>query len=396
MATTTTTIIIGAGAAGITAGYTLLQQGISDFVVLEASSTYLGRIKKFNTLTNFPIDIGAEWIHVDPSILTTIVDDPNVVVDVETTPFIPKYYEWDGSLLNEISYFPLDEHKFVNYTWYDFFNDYLVPNVIDKIELNCMVTKVEWTNSATNVTCENGKLFAGNKVIVTVPIKVLQENDILFVPDLPSDLVSAFNVPVVGSGMKVFLVFNEKFYPESFSIESDRVGIELMDSERFFYDETDGQSSTDHVLGVYMFGDVANRFVTLSDDDVIQAVLSDLNSVFENKVATNNYIKGIVQNWANEPYIRGAYSIYVDKYAAIDVLRQPLSNTLYFAGEAIPIAASDNGFVHGAALSGQNAALTSIDPIHNNIIEGMVNSRQHQLLMCEYINNYNWKYDSKL
>ena len=73
------TIIIGAGAAGITAGYTLLQHGFNDFVILEASSTYLGRIKKLDylQLTNFPIDIGAEWIHVDPSILNTIVNDQN-------------------------------------------------------------------------------------------------------------------------------------------------------------------------------------------------------------------------------------------------------------------------------------------------------------------------------
>ena len=91
------TIIIGAGAAGITAGYTLLQEGFNDFVILEASSTYLGRIKKLDNLTNFPIDIGSEWIHVDPSILTTIVNDENVAVDVETTPFQPDFFVWDGA-----------------------------------------------------------------------------------------------------------------------------------------------------------------------------------------------------------------------------------------------------------------------------------------------------------
>lgn len=356
------TIIIGAGAAGITAAYTLLQEGFNDFVILEASSTYLGRIRKLNNLTNFPIDIGAEWIHVDPSILTTIVNDQNVAVDVETIPYTPKYFEWDGAQLNEES-LPRGDYKFVNYSWYDFFNDYLVPDVINKIEFNCMVTTVEWTTSSTKVTCESGRLFTGNKTILTVPIKILQDNDIAFIPNLPSDFVSAINVPVMATGMKVFLVFKEKFYPDSFSIDSDFVGIELDESERFFYDETYGQSTTDHVMGMYVLGDVADRFISLSDFDVIQAALADLNSVFGNNVATTNYIKGIVQNWVDEPYIRGAYSVYEDKYEAIDVLRRPISSTLYFAGEAIPIVESDyaNGFAHGAALSGRNAALTSIN-----------------------------------
>ena len=357
-----TIIIIGAGAAGITAGYTLLQQGLSDFVILEASSTYLGRIKKLDNLTNFPIDIGAEWIHVDPSILNTIVNDQNVVVDVETKPFSPKYYEWDGIQLNEES-LPSGDHKFVNYTWYDFFNDYLVPHVIHKIEFNCTVSRVEWTNSSSKIACENGKRFTGNKTIVTVPLQILQDNDITFVPDLPSDFVNALNIPVMATGMKVFLVFKEKFYPDSFLIDSDFANIELDESERFFYDETYGQSSTDHVLGMYVLGDVADRFVSLSDNEVIQTALADLNSVFGNNVATTNYVRGVVQNWVDEPYIRGAYSVYEDKYEAIDVLRQPLSNTLYFAGEAIPIVESDyeNGFAHGAALSGRNAALISMN-----------------------------------
>ena len=356
------TIIIGAGAAGITAGYTLLQEGFNDFVILEASSTYLGRIKKLNNLTNFPIDIGAEWIHVDPSILATIVNNPNVAVDIETTAYRPKYFEWDGTQLNEES-LPTGDFKFVNYTWYDFFNDYLVPDVINKIEFNCMVTKVEWTNASTKVTCESGRNFTGSKTIVTVPIQILQDSDITFDPTLPADFVSAINTPVMAAGMKVFLAFQEKFYPDAFTIDSDFVGIELDESERFFYDETYGQNTTDHVLGMYVLGDVADRFISLSDYDVIQTALADLNTVFGNNVATSNYVNGVVQNWNDEPYIRGAYSVYEDKYEAIDILRRPISSTLYFAGEAIPIAESDyaNGFAHGAALSGRNAALSSMN-----------------------------------
>jgi monoamine oxidase len=356
------TIIVGAGAAGITAAYTLLQAGYSDFTILEASSTYLGRIKKNANFTNFPIDMGAEWIHVDPSIFTTIVNDKNVVLDVKTTPYKPKYFEWDGEKMYEET-LTANDHKFVNYTWYDFFNNYLVPDVINKIEFNCTVTKVEWENSSTTVRCNNGKTFNGTKTIITVPIKILQDNEIVFVPDLPLEFRTAVNVPVMATGMKVFLAFKKKFYPDAFSIDADFVGITLDKSERFFYDETYGQSTNDYVLGMYVLGDVADRFVSFSDSDVILKALADLDKVFGNNVSTTNYIKGVVQNWVNEPHIRGSYSIYGNKYAAIDILRKPLSNTLYFAGEAIPIVESDyeNGFAHGAALSGRYAALTTLN-----------------------------------
>lgn len=365
------TIIVGAGAAGITAGYTLLQEGFKDFVILEASSNYLGRIKKLENFTNFPIDIGAEWIHVDPSILTTIVNDADVTVDVQTKAYTPSYFEWDGEQLNEASLPRVDDHKFVNYSWYDFFDDYIVPNVLPKITFNCLVTTISWSNVSTEILCDDGQMFTGKKTIVTVPISILQDEDIEFVPELPSDFIDALNEPVMAAGMKVFLRFKDKFYPDSFIIEGDFDNVVLDQSERFFYDETYGQNTTDNVMGMFVFGDIAERFVSLSDDNVVQVALADINTVFGNNISTTTFIEGYVQNWVNQPFVRGAYTVYEDNCEAIDILREPLSGVLFFAGEAIPIAESDyaNGYVHGAALSGRNAALLSL--VENQSTSGL-------------------------
>ena len=54
-------IIIGAGAAGLTAGYLLNQRGI-EFEILEASSVYGGRMKRTNDFAEFPIPLGGEWL----------------------------------------------------------------------------------------------------------------------------------------------------------------------------------------------------------------------------------------------------------------------------------------------------------------------------------------------
>lgn len=55
-------LIIGAGAAGLYAAYILKSKGIN-FQILEASANYGGRLGKLNTFANFPIDLGAQWLH---------------------------------------------------------------------------------------------------------------------------------------------------------------------------------------------------------------------------------------------------------------------------------------------------------------------------------------------
>ena len=77
-----------------------------------------GRLQKLTTLSDFPIDIGGEWIHVDPSILNEIYDDPlkKVTDYVATVPYIDTYFELDGSSWQESDY-PDKDFKFVNYTW---------------------------------------------------------------------------------------------------------------------------------------------------------------------------------------------------------------------------------------------------------------------------------------
>ena len=66
-------VIVGAGWAGIRAGLTLLEEGVSSILVLEASDYIGGRSKSVNSdgsinkgtllgnISNIPIDMGSEW-----------------------------------------------------------------------------------------------------------------------------------------------------------------------------------------------------------------------------------------------------------------------------------------------------------------------------------------------
>ena len=61
-------IVIGAGAAGLYAAYSLKRRNV-DFEILEASSRIGGRVKETRDFADFPIDLGAEWLHTEPEIL---------------------------------------------------------------------------------------------------------------------------------------------------------------------------------------------------------------------------------------------------------------------------------------------------------------------------------------
>ena len=55
-------LILGAGAAGITAAKTLHDKGITDFVVLEGQDYIGGRMKQAS-FAGMKVELGANWIH---------------------------------------------------------------------------------------------------------------------------------------------------------------------------------------------------------------------------------------------------------------------------------------------------------------------------------------------
>ena len=65
-------LIVGGGAAGMSAAYTLDYLGIN-YTLLEASNHTGGRVRDTHDFLDVPIDLGAEWIHTDPNILQDLL-----------------------------------------------------------------------------------------------------------------------------------------------------------------------------------------------------------------------------------------------------------------------------------------------------------------------------------
>ena len=322
-------IIIGAGAGGLSAGYFLQQQGI-DFEILEASESYGGRMKIDTDFADFPIPLGAEWLETSTDIFEQIVNDNSVQVDVETISDAP-------------------DRKFVNYSWYNFFKEYIVPSITDKISYQTIVQSVDCSGDNVIISTENQEYMA-DKVIVSVPLKILQDGDITFTPNLPQDKLEAINDTVIWQGFKAFFEFSTKLYGDNefvFPITP------ASDGQKIYYNAALGQNTDKHILGLFVVGKPALDYMSLSDEDLKNFILNELDSISNNQ-ATPNYIKHITQNWNNEPFIKSGYMTDYADWQTVRELGRPVGNKVYFAGGAYTDG-NDWVSVHAAAKSAKDA-----------------------------------------
>lgn len=340
-------LIIGAGAAGMTAGYILKRHNI-DFQIIEASSVYGGRVKELQGFADFPIDLGAEWIHTNPSVLAKILNDKTQKDNIDIINYAPEtLYFWDEGKLKKKNFLTnfYGEHKFKNTTWFSFFDKYIAPHIINNIVLNSPVKEIDYTSDKVKVKNTSDEIFEADKVIVTVPLTILQEGLIDFKPAYPTNKIEAFKGVYVPDGIKVFMEFSERFYPDMLIFGSANDFVFEDSDESIYYDAAFRKDSGKNILALFAVGDKANRYTDLPTDEALIAyILKELDEVFEGK-ASQHYIKHKSQNWSKEPFIRGSYSHY-ENDGVQEVLSAPIDNKIYFAGEAY---AYDYSTVHGAA-----------------------------------------------
>ncbi len=348
-------MIIGSGAAGMSAGYMLEQKGIN-YKILEASDTYGGRMKRTTTFVDFPIPLGAEWLHVSKQELANIVNNASTAITTRLKGYSGRedvgYYE-NG----HITYAPLSEafgdgfydKKFINSTWFDFFDEYIVPRIRENIQLNTQIVSINYQGNPVLVTDTRGSTYEAARVIISVPLKVLQNNSIKFVPALPKEKLAAIqNAPIWG-GLKVFIELTKKFYPTYLTFPDSETNA----GQRAYFDAAYAQHTSSNVLGLFAVGKQAEPYQSLSKGDQLAYILNELDQVFDGE-ASRSYKKHIVQNWDSEPFIQSAYLADIAPSSISNDLFTPVGNKLYFAGDSYTYE-DDWGGVHNATRSAKRA-----------------------------------------
>lgn len=344
-------VIVGAGAAGLTAGYLLRRAGV-EVQIVEAAKRIGGRVKRLKGFADFPVDLGAEWIHDEPSVLGDIVDDASVLMDVETIDYEPQQFQsWVNGRLKQQNWLRrvYAEYKFKTTTWYGFFERFIVPTVRDQIHLNNPVSSIDYSGSQVVVKTKRGQVFRGDKVIVTVPVSMLQRDAIRFDPPMPKAQSRAIRGVVMGDGIKVFVEFSKRFYPDVL-IFDPAAKVASGGDYKTVYDAAFGKGSRRHILGLFAINAQAAPYVRLSDRDVGAKLIGELDQIYDGQ-ASRYYVKHVVQNWSKEPYIQGSYSYDFDdaEFDSMAEILAPLQQRVFFAGEAL--GGRNQATVHGACQS---------------------------------------------
>lgn len=212
------------------------------------------------------------------------------------------------------------------------------------IRLEHEVAKVEWSADSVTVACKNGAVFSARRLVFTLPIGVLRAGAVTFTPELPSAFTNAVQAVGFGNSTKLTLW-----------LEGELPEFGILDTEGLFghfWPRTFGEET---VLVGFSGGPRADELTAMGEAEAIAVGIDEVSTALgmpiEDRILAARHF-----TWSDDPFARGSYT-----YAAIGMgtarkdLDAPIENTLFYAGEA----ANLNGHtatVHGAIESGREAA----------------------------------------
>lgn len=89
---------------------------------------------------------------------------------------------------------------------------FLQPN---QTLLNTVVKAVNYSDTGVTVLLDNGRVLTADHALVTFSVGVLQHDDVLFHPPLPSWKLEAIESMKMATYTKIFLVFDHKFWHDT-------------------------------------------------------------------------------------------------------------------------------------------------------------------------------------
>jgi len=388
-------IIVGGGACGLIAANELLNHG-KKVILLEAKNRLGGRIQTlYEGNPAIAIEAGAEFIHGKLPVTFGLLKEYKLKVQETGGKMVyadkTNYQDYDQDNwvklmqkmaelkidlpLSEflLTYFPGDRYSGFRKSVEGFANgfDLASPDLastfslrdewskedeeqyrmcggykklIDALHNDCaskgceihrseIVKKIQWKKNEVIVLTEKGNVFYGAKALITIPAGVWHSdpNSIRFEPAI-SATIEAFNKIGFGSVIKIILHFREAFWEKKYK----NLGF-LITDEFIPTWWTQAPEKNNMVTGWVGTG-LAKKLKGKSADELSGIALQFLGSAFEIDInhLKDMLISSYVFNWDDDIFFRGGYSFsMIESPSARQFLREPVADTLFFAGEAL-------------------------------------------------------------
>ena len=224
--------------------------------------------------------------------------------------------------------------------------------VLGKVYKNTQVKKVDYSGEKIMLTDQTGKVWEADRVVVTVPIKILQDGDITFLPALPSTKQDALSSIGIGAGMKAIFKFSQVFWK---NVLAPNLGSILgYPNVPELYAANYGRGETP-ILTAFIMGEKAEQ-LSAQGSGGGGTILAHLDNIFGGNVASQSKDEVYIMDWSKEPFIKGAYSYPKVGGGLIfrKELASPVEDRIFFAGEATHFE-GHSGTVHGAIETGIRA-----------------------------------------
>src|SRR5262245_25922645 len=225
------------------------------------------------------------------------------------------------------------------------------------IRLNRPVQRLEWEPGSVTCFARNA-IVRARAAIITLPLGVLQHGDVEFDGPLPRAQVEAIQSLESGKAFKMQTSFRalrggKSFWPEGMAFLTS-----ALDSQLHWPTSQQRRRGQRHLLTHLVGGDAADRFGQHPDPP--RAMLHQLVHMFQNERIRDLFVRAEWRVWHADPFSRSGYSAFPDDADedARATLGRPVSDTLYFAGEAVGVSGQPGkvASVHGAIESGRHCA----------------------------------------
>jgi monoamine oxidase len=222
------------------------------------------------------------------------------------------------------------------------------------IRLSQVVTQVRHDKQGVQVDTLSGR-FSGSRLLVTLPLGVLQAGSVQFSPALPADKREAIARLGMDSGVlsKVFLRFPQVFWDDVDWLE--HVAPAARQGQFHQWLNLARVSGGAPALLGFLGGRYAcDAEATWRDEEIVGDAMTALRALYGAAIPEPTGWQ--IPRWSRDPFARGSYSF--NRLGATPAMRQvlaaPVDGRLYFAGEATH--REHFATVHGACLSGWTAA----------------------------------------
>jgi monoamine oxidase len=238
----------------------------------------------------------------------------------------------------------------------------------DRVRLASPVRRIAWGRDGVTVEVAGvggeGRDFAGEgasaggaalrarRVLVTLPIGILQTGDPEFLPALPDWKRTAIDGLRMGQVVVVHFLFGDHFWRKEvrglpgWHARGDRIS---------FWDPHPAGTGAPVLLG-WITGSAARELSGLGQEAGLDRALSWVEQAFPRAGVRRRLVWSSLRDWVADPWSRGSYSFTrPGGSGARATLATPIQDVLYFAGEAT-VPPPHYQTVHGAYRSGRRAA----------------------------------------